>query len=195
MRKTLALILAVAYPGVALAHHFMGGATPQTFAQGLLSGLGHPIIGADHAAFIVGAGFLLGLAKDGLWGVLALVLGTLVGAMLHLAGWTFTLNEVAVALSVVLVGALLVFQAGGRWVWALVALAGALHGYAYAESIFGAEPAPLYAYLVGFCLIQFAVAAAAFLLQRRLPKVNALSPALGLVVGVVGAAFFFSNLI
>ena len=37
----------------------------------------------------------------------------------------------------------------------LVAFAGIFHGYAYAESIFGAEPTPLYAYLAGFAIIQF----------------------------------------
>ena len=26
----------------------MGGKTPSTFAEGLLSGLGHPVIGPDH---------------------------------------------------------------------------------------------------------------------------------------------------
>ncbi|PKO63289.1 MAG: urease accessory protein UreJ, partial [Betaproteobacteria bacterium HGW-Betaproteobacteria-17] len=35
----------------ALAHHPMGGMTPQTLSQGLLSGLGHPVIGLDHLAF------------------------------------------------------------------------------------------------------------------------------------------------
>jgi urease accessory protein len=43
----------------------------------------------------------------------------------------------------------------------LVAAAGIFHGYAYAESIFGAEPAPLYAYLAGFAIVQFAIAFAA----------------------------------
>ena len=44
------------FPRMAWAHHFMDGGLPQTFAQGLLSGLGHPVIGLDHAAFIVAAG-------------------------------------------------------------------------------------------------------------------------------------------
>jgi urease accessory protein len=37
----------------AFAHHLMGGRTPSTFADGLLSGLGHPIIGLDHFAAVV----------------------------------------------------------------------------------------------------------------------------------------------
>src|SRR4051794_14567406 len=66
-------LLAAAVP--AHAHHFMGGALPQTWLEGLLSGLGHPVIGLDHAAFIVAAGFLLARAPGGLWGAAALVLG------------------------------------------------------------------------------------------------------------------------
>jgi len=31
----------------------MGGKTPSTFADGILSGLGHPIIGPDHLAFLI----------------------------------------------------------------------------------------------------------------------------------------------
>src|SRR5438552_1104114 len=54
-------------PRIAWAHHFMGGGPPETFAQGLLSGLGHPVIGLDHAAFILAAGFFLALVEAGIW--------------------------------------------------------------------------------------------------------------------------------
>ena len=42
----------------ALAHHPMGGATPVTFLQGLLSGFGHPVLGLDHLAALVVVGLL-----------------------------------------------------------------------------------------------------------------------------------------
>jgi len=32
----------------AFALHAMAGATPTSFSEGLLSGLGHPVIGLDH---------------------------------------------------------------------------------------------------------------------------------------------------
>ncbi len=44
------------------AHHVMGGRMPATFAEGLLSGLGHPVIGIDHLAFIVAVGLAVGVA-------------------------------------------------------------------------------------------------------------------------------------
>ena len=56
---TVAATALALLPRIAWAHHFMGGGLPQTFTQGLLSGLGHPVIGLDHAAFIVAAGFFL----------------------------------------------------------------------------------------------------------------------------------------
>src|SRR5262245_38936435 len=46
----------------AFAHHFMGGQLPSTAWQGLLSGLGHPIIGIDHFAFTVAVGLMSQLA-------------------------------------------------------------------------------------------------------------------------------------
>jgi urease accessory protein len=49
-RTALAALLLL-YTTAAFAHHVMGGETPSTFVDGLLSGIGHPIIGADHLAF------------------------------------------------------------------------------------------------------------------------------------------------
>jgi urease accessory protein len=205
MRKTAAAVIAAALvllPRLAWAHHFMDDQLPQTLAQGLLSGLGHPLIGVDHAAFIVAAGFLLAPIRGGLWGVLALILGSLLGAALHLAGLGLPAGEAAVALSVILAGVLVMSarRIALTWMAAGLALAGLLHGHAYAESIFGAEPAPLIAYLAGFSLIQFGVAAAALLTHRRLMstgggRVRRLSGALGAVVGAIGILFLAGNVV
>lgn len=189
-------------PSLAWAHHFMDDQLPQTVTQGFLSGLGHPVIGVDHAAFIVAAGFLLALAKGGMWGVLAFITGTLFGALLHLAGLSLPGGEAAIAGSVILVGGLV--MAGRRlalsWMAGGLALAGMLHGHAYAESIFGAEPAPLLAYLAGFCAIQFGIAAAALFMHRRLmasgaSRTQPISTALGAAVGAVGVLFLANSLV
>lgn len=179
----------------------MDGSLPQTFAQGLLSGLGHPLIGLDHAAFIVAAGFFLALINGGMWGVLALVAGSLVGAALHLAGVDLPWGEVGVALSVILIGGLVMVRRRVplSWLAGGMALAGVLHGHAYAEAIFGAETAPLAAYLIGFSLNQLCVAAAAFLMHRHLIAARAawvkpVSSGLGAAVGAVGMVFLVLNL-
>jgi len=178
----------------AWAHHVMDYALPATFAQGLLSGLGHPLIGADHAAFIVAAGFFLALVNGGIWGIVALVVGSLLGAGLHLQGFDLPGGETGVALSVVLIGVLIMARKPIRiaWMAAGLTLAGMLHGYAYAESIVGAEATPLAAYLIGFSLIQFGVATAAFVLHKKLySRTATLSPALGALVGAIGVTFLF----
>lgn len=185
----------------AWAHHFMDGSLPQTFMQGLLSGLGHPLIGVDHAAFIVAAGFFLALINSGMWGVLALVAGSLAGAALHLAGVGLPWGEVGVALSVVLIGGLVMARRRIPLPWLAggMAIAGVLHGHAYAEAIFGAEAAPLAAYLIGFSVIQFCVATAAFLVHRWLIAARGtwakpVSSGLGATAAAVGMVFLALNL-
>jgi urease accessory protein len=188
-------------PAAAHAHHFMDNALPQTFWDGLLSGLGHPLIGLDHAAFILAAGFFLARGERGQWGIAALICGGLLGALAHLNGLDLPGGEVAIALSVICIGALLLarpaIQLGSMA--AGMALAGALHGYAYAESIAGAEQTPLGAYLVGFSLMQYLIAGAAFLLHRYLLLAPArwafpAAATLGLSAVGVGALLLFANL-
>jgi len=199
---TVAAAALVVLPHPAWAHHFMDEGLPETFAQGLLSGLGHPVIGLDHAAFIVGAGFFLALVERGMWGVLALIGGSLLGAALHLFGFGLPWGEVGVALSVILIGSLVMARRRIEisWLSAGLALAGVLHGHAYAESIFGAEATPLAAYLIGFSLTQVGIAAAALLIHRRMIAkreawARPASSGLGAAVGVIGIAFLAINVV
>jgi len=154
----------------ALAHHAMGGETPKTFWDGLLSGLAHPIIGLDHFAFVVAIGLLA--AKQG-WGWLfpvSFLLAALGGTILHLNWVDLPIVEIAIAGSVLMIGLLLWLRKTLPLSGAIAfgALAGLFHGYAYGESIIGAEPPPLAAYLLGFTLIQAAIAFGAWWLGDRL---------------------------
>lgn len=167
-----ALFIALAEP--ALAHHVMDGKLPMTFGQGLLSGLGHPIIGLDHLAAVLAVGALAAAHRAGVALALGYVVAMIIGVAIHLQGATLTGAELLVALSVILLGVLLarksVVQSGA--LLGLFALAGLLHGYVMGESIVGAEQAPLVAYLIGLAAIQSAIAAGAmyaakFVLARR----------------------------
>jgi urease accessory protein len=156
----------------AFAHHVMGGKMPATLAQGFLSGIGHPIIGVDHFIFIVGLGLIAAAIGERLLLPVVFILGTWGGAALHLMRVDMTWAEVAVVASILLLAVAVISSAKlpKAPTTALIAVAGLFHGYAYAESIFGAEPTPLYAYLAGFALIQFVIAVAAayaFDLLRR----------------------------
>ena len=166
---------------------------PRTVVEGFVSGLGHPIIGLDHFTFIVATGFFLGLIPGGWLGIAALIAGALAGAGLHLAGIDLPGGEAAIALSVILIGALVMRRRSIAFPWVMggLAVAGILHGHAYAESIFGAEPAPLVAYLVGFSLIQLAIASAAYFMHARLPR--ALVAALGSLVAGIGVLFLYGS--
>ena len=190
------------FPGVVWAHHFMEDQLPQTFTQGLLSGLAHPVIGVDHLAFIIATGFLLALVKHGVWGVIAFTSGSLIGAALHLTGFGVAGGEVMVALSVILIGGVIMsgHPVALAWLAGGLILAGIFHGYAYAESIFGAEPMPLSGYLLGLCSVQLGIGVAALLLHRHLIAISAnstrpISSAMGAVVSVIGVVFLASNAI
>jgi urease accessory protein len=163
----LTLIMTISSP--VEAHHLMGGHTPTTFVEGLLSGLGHPVIGLDHFAFIVAMGIAAGALGLSFASPMLFIIASMVGVMLHVGGLSFQGSEVLVALTVLVAGATIALRRSlHRWFWAVMFLvAGLLHGYAFGESIYGAEPSPLIAYLVGLSVIQAIIALGfAFITQR-----------------------------
>ena len=155
---TASLVLATP---AAHAHHAMGGATPDTLAQGLLSGIAHPVIGLDHLAFLLVAALLSAmLTGRGRYLVpLAFVVGTVAGTLHHLGAADLPMTETVIALSVLLGGLTVVLRHSlpALLLGGLFGVIGVFHGYAYGESIVGAESTPLLSYLAGFALIQFAI--------------------------------------
>jgi urease accessory protein len=209
LRQTLSVRAGLAAAGLlaaapALAHHPMGGETPQTLVQGLLSGLAHPIIGIDHLAFLVVAALLAftlsGVAR---WlAPAAFVGGTIAGTLIHVQALDLPAAELLVAATVVLGGALVLSarRLGAGLMLLLLAGAGVLHGYAYGESIVGAEQTVLGGYLVGFALIQYAVIAALMLGLTRLaarpgPGLSAAVRSGGIGATAVGGLFLAIGLV
>ncbi|HEY8381482.1 MAG TPA: HupE/UreJ family protein [Microvirga sp.] len=188
---TLLAGLALATP--ALAHHPMGGMIPATFGQGFLSGLGHPVIGLDHLAALVGLGlvsarFARVLLLPVLW-LVAMVAGT----ALHQAAIDLPLAEALVAASVIVIGLAAALRPALPLGIAapLFVLGGLAHGHALAETIVGAEPTPVAAYLLGLVLVQGAVAVGVAHLARHLAGGVAAAPSLrlrlaGLAVALAG---------
>lgn len=166
--RTLGLGLPLAFlllTTQAFAHHALGGAIPIGFGQGLLSGLAHPIIEVDHLAFVLAVGVLTAVSQGGLalpvWFVGGTILGCLLNAgslQLQPAGWM-------VPLSALLIGGYLASgrSEDGHWHRWIFLAAGALHGLAYAQSIIGSENNSLQGYLLGFAIVQTAVAWSAML--------------------------------
>ncbi len=191
-------LLAVALGGLvaatpALAHHPMGGATPATVVQGLLSGFGHPVIGLDHLAALVGIGLVSSRCARGLTLPAFWIVAMGAGVGLHLAGAGLPLTEVLVALSVVAIGIAAAVRSTLPYgaMALLFAAGGAMHGYALGETVVGAEATPIAAYLAGLVAIQAALATGIAFAARRLSSGS--FPALrlraaGLAVAATGLA-------
>jgi len=155
--------LLAAGASAAHAHHVMDYAMPATALEGLLSGLGHPVIGVDHLLFIAGAGVLAARLERGYLLPLVFVVASVAVAGMRYLGIGVGLDELWIAGSLVVLGAIMVaaWKPAGGVVAGLFLVTGALHGYALAEAIVGAERTPLVAYLAGLTLIQCAIALAA----------------------------------
>jgi urease accessory protein len=196
---TLVAFAVLATP--ALAHHVMGGELPSTFMQGLLSGIGHPIIGLDHLAFVVALGIGAALLQGPLVVIATFVTTSIAGVLIHLAQLDIPMVEPLVSFSVLLAGLALIWSrsvAGSVWL-AFAAIAGLLHGYAFGESIVGAEHAVVGAYLLGLAMVMAVIALTVAWITRRIVVADGVaSPSLrvaGAVVGCVGAALLVSTLL
>jgi urease accessory protein len=177
----------------ASAHHLMElfHQSQPTVLGGLLSGLGHPVLGPDHLLFLLALG-LVGLQQSRRWivGLLSVGLGA-TGLGLLLPGLPGA--EFLVALSLVAIGLVLC----GRLPRLVLLPAFALHGYVLSAAVIGWESTPIAGYLVGLLISQ------GLLLLLSLSVVRAwasqVQPAqlrllAGLLMGV-GGAFAWTNLV
>jgi urease accessory protein len=202
---TLALLEFLAITKSAIAHHPMGGEIPNNFITGFISGLAHPIIGLDHFAFIIASGLIV-IGLNSFWFVpTVFVSSTIIGTMIHLQSVNLPLPETVIALSLILFGALIASK--NYWLknnltitlilTTLAGIAGIFHGYAYGESIVGAEMTPLLSYLIGFTLIQLALALSAYYLGKLLINNMTIKSVnifrfIGLAIASVGLTYLFA---
>lgn len=177
----------------ALAHHPLGGLPMETFAHGLLSGLGHPVLGFDHLLFVAVAGIASALAGVRWSGPAAYVALMLAGCLLSVSGLALPAREAVIALSLLAVGGAV---ARGRPMgpWALPVLAGfgLFHGSAFGEVIAGQEGGAgagvVIGYLLGLGATQYAVALGAGLAALRLARGEASAPAARIMGAMVAGA-------
>ena len=171
MKKTIAATLALA-PTAALAHHPLGGLPMTTFAEGALSGVGHPLLGFDHLAFVLAMGVAAAFAPARLLTPLAYVAAMALATLAVSSGLALPLAEIGIVASLLVVGGLV---ASGRTLTAPLAVAlfagfGLFHGAGFAGSILGQEggasAAVVAGYLLGLAAVQYALALAAGALAR-----------------------------
>jgi urease accessory protein len=183
--------------GPAAAHHPF--AMPEggeiNALQGLLSGIGHPLLGPDHLLFLLAIGFI-GLRRPVSW-VLPLLAFALGGAVLMqffpLPSSLEPAGEALVSLSLAVEGliALNLIPAG-----LLLPVIG-LHGYLLGGAIVGAESTPLFTYFLGLLIAQGVLLLAVSLGSKRL--LDALGAegkrvAAGIWIGI-GGAFAWAALV
>ena len=180
----------------AFAHHPLAGQEMSTFTHGLLSGIGHPLLGFDHLFFVALVGIAAVFTGRRYSAPLGYIAAMVVGCVLMTTGVALPGIEVVIALSLLTLGflvlrgvALSLPQALG-----LFALAGLFHGSAFGESMAAAEAASanvvLAGYLIGLGVIQYAICLVFGWIVRSVWKTaeaSALQPRLaGAVVGGVG---------
>lgn len=147
----------------ALAHHPLGGMPMTTFAHGMLSGVGHPILGFDHLFFVVAVGIAAAVAGRAFTAPLAYIGAMLAGVGVAVTGVAIPFAEAVIAVSLLALGGLLLSGRGISPVLAasLFAGLGLFHGYAFGGAIAGQESANaavLTGYLLGLGVTQYMIA-------------------------------------
>lgn len=169
--------LAAATP--AFAHHPLGGLPMETFTHGLLSGIGHPVLGFDHLFFVAAMGIAASFTAQKLLTPAAYIGAMLAGCAMIYAGLALPLTETLVVVSLLVLGGVVL---SGRTLTTPVALAlfagfGLFHGAAFGGSIAGAEGgagmAVLAGYLIGLGAVQYLIAQGAGWAMRKLGALNA----------------------
>ena len=171
--------------GSASAHQLMGGNTLFTFANGLLSGAGHPIIGPDYLAFLLALGIAVGVFRLSFVNPFVFVAAMICGVGLNVAGLAVPGIDLIVSVSVLLAGLMLIIDERIPpigWMAVFIA-AGLIHGYSYGDAIYGAEPLPLVGYVIGLMAVVTIMRLGMAFATRGLWKLWSMAPRLA------GAAF------
>jgi urease accessory protein len=168
MKKYLgAIALLFLAPTAALAHHPLGGMPMETFAHGLLSGVGHPILGFDHLFFVALMGVAALYTTRRMLTPLAYIAAMLAGCLMMSAGVGLPAAEIVIGLSLLILGYIVLSGRALGIVPALLVFGGfgLFHGSAFGDAIAQQEAAMgtqvLVGYLLGLGVVQYAIAAAA----------------------------------
>lgn len=173
MKKLLAPLAALATLAAtpAFAHHPLGGMPMVTFNHGLLSGVGHPILGFDHLFFVLAVGIAAAVAGRVFTAPLAYVGAMLAGVAISVLGAQIGIAETVIALSLVIVGGALALGRDLSPILAMVLFAGLglFHGYAFGGAIAAQESvnaSVLAGYLIGLGITQYMIALGAGLVAK-----------------------------
>ena len=178
-----------------LAHHPLDGMPMETFTHGILSGIGHPVLGFDHLFFIIAMGIVAAFTARRYISPLAYIAAMLAGCFAIAQGVTLPLTEAVIALSLLTLGGIVM---AGRGVSLMPAIAlfaafGLFHGGAFGGSVVGYESgggiSVLMGYLIGLGVVQYAIAVTAGVIVERLSgSLSGSLSAQAITARLVGAA-------
>lgn len=178
--SSTAIVLVQAVPAAAHTGHGIGATW---------SGLVHPLLGPDHMFAMVSVGVLAALIRRPLTVPITFLSAMVAGGTLGMAGMALPGGELAIAVSVVALGAALV--AGGTThpalALGLVVAAGFVHGHAHGSE--APQAAAPIAYIVGFIAATAVLHAAGVGAGQVVSRRPAARAALGSVVLGAGLAF------
>ncbi len=165
MKKTLFGALALlATTAPALAHHPLAGQPMETFSQGLLSGIGHPLLGFDHLFFVIAMGVAALYTGFSRIAPAAYIVAMLVGCLMMANGIGLPMKEAVIGFSLLAVGYIILSGRALSMAAALpiFAIFGLFHGSAFGDTLATQEAAiggsVLIGYLLGLGVIQYAIA-------------------------------------
>lgn len=141
------------------AHHPLGVENPYFLYEFFLSGIGHPIIGLDHLAFLITFAFFLSILKEKGLILSNLLLFTFFGLLISFLKFTIPLVEIMIALSILAFGLLLLFSQQTKYFMNIMVtcLFGVFHGYAYSDIMVYVNFYSLIVYLLGLVIIQLVI--------------------------------------
>jgi len=148
----------------ALAHHPLGGMPMETLTHGILSGIGHPLLGFDHLFFVAAVGIASICTRSKLKAPLAYIATMLAGCLFASLSGAMPASELIIALSLLVMGSMLVGgrRFGNNTIQLGFAGFGLFHGAAFGASLAAQEAAfgveVLIGYLLGLGVIQYATA-------------------------------------
>src|SRR5262249_62294954 len=129
----------------------------------------HAAVGLHHPTFMIAIGIAAARVRASPLVIACFVAASLVGIVVHVANFDFAFSEQLVAISVILAGLLLLMGYGSkRWIWLPFAvIAGLVHGYAFGETILGANLDVTAVYMAGVLGVVVAITVAVMLVVSK----------------------------
>jgi len=199
-KKSILVAFAGLLSSPAYAHHPLGGLPMETLSDGVLSGIGHPLLGFDHMFFVIAVGIAAAYTGFKLTAPLAYIAAMLLGCVMMSFGVGLPIKEFVIGLSLVVVGAVVLSgkTPSLQTTVSLFALFGLFHGSAFGDTIATQEtaagPAVLLGYLIGLGAIQYLIAVLAgyivFSVMKAL-EASAITPRLA-GAAIAGAGLFLT---